>query len=188
MEQIDNWRNTAQNITTSLNNENQTIKSYFSVIGHIHKHDWLGACHATSAILHIMLSEKGESSSLYIGECKNGNIIFDHSWVEIDGHVFDAAISNTLIQNVSFPPVYWGNDLNNGKRTNTEYGISSGEGYDTQAAEIKNTSFGQYMDAFPNHKDGLWGVAKEIASLAGLNLNMRRLKEKYSLTEWNEKT
>lgn len=188
MDQIDTWLNTANNLTTTLSNEKQSIKSYFSVLRHIHRNQWIGACHATSAILHILLSEKNELSTLCIGECKYESIVFDHSWVEVNGQVYDAAISNTLIQNLSLPPVFCGTNLNDGKQTITSYGVNSGQGYDSDAAEIKNLPFGVYMDDFPNNKNGLWGVTKDIASLAGLNLNIRRLKEKYSNTEWNEKT
>ena len=73
-------------------------KTFFSVLKYIHKNNWTGACHATSSIMFLLLKEQGIDVNLYIGEVARESIIFDHSWLELDGKPIDAAISNTLIQ------------------------------------------------------------------------------------------
>ena len=40
--------------------------------------------------------------------------------------------------------------------------------------------FNQYMDGFPDEKDGLWGVVREVLSA---DINITSLREKYKDTK-----
>jgi hypothetical protein len=185
MSVLEKWKAEADNIDVSFCNKMHGIKSFFSILKFIHESDWQGACHASSAILYILFKEKGIDAGLYIGECQNGLIAFDHSWVEVEGKVFDAAISNTLA--LSFSPIYYDIDLNTGDIKSTKYGVVTGQGYDSSARMVKQLTFGDYMSGFPEYKNGLWGMLKDIGGNAGMNLNIARIKQKYHTTEWNEK-
>lgn len=188
MSGLEKWKAEADNIDVSFGNKMHGIKPFFSILKFIHKSDWQGACHASSAILYILFKEKGINAELYIGECQNGLIAFDHSWVEMEGKVFDAAISNTLVQGIAFPPVYYDIDLNTGDIKSTKYGVVTGQGYDSSVQMVKQVPFGDYMSGFPDYKNGLWGMLKDISGNAGMNLNVAKIKQKYHTTKWNEKT
>ena len=163
-------------------------KTFFAILNFIHKNDWTGACHATSSILYVLLKEQGLDVSLYVGEVKRGTIIFDHSWVELNNKPMDAAISSTLIDGISFSPVLNGFDLESGKPTEMEYGYISGLGFDQEIAPYINHPLGVYMDDFPGHPSGLWGLAKEIGKEIDLRLNTTKINNKYKNTQWLQKS
>lgn len=160
--------------------------TFFEILKFIHKNRWKGACHATSAIMYILLKEQGIDARLYIGECQRGSSAFDHSWIEIDGEVVDAAISKTWIQGKSFPPVLRNIDLKTGEKTKIVYGVHSGQGYGQLASTIKDLPLHMYMDIFPYHPEGLWGLAKEIGTRIGIKTNLEKMKGRYCLTKWEE--
>ncbi len=165
--------------------ENYRLKNtFFNVLSYIQKNDWSGACHASSAILFILLKEQGFEVDACIGEVSELPIFFDHSWVEINSQVIDAAISNTLVQGVNFPPVLLNYDLSSLDESTLNYGISNGSGLDAQAIMISQMSIGAYMDNFPGHPKGLWGVAKEIAKKQSLKLNIEAAKKKWGHCNW----
>ena len=59
------------------------------------------------------------------------------------------------------------------------YGID-GNGLDIEALIALNSSFNDYMDNFPFHKNGLWGVMEDITNK---KININKLKIKYSNTQ-----
>ena len=68
----------------------------------------MGACHASSAILFILLREQGYEAVPCIGEVSKQPIVFDHSWIEINGNIIDAATSNSLIPEINLSPILLG--------------------------------------------------------------------------------
>ncbi len=159
-------------------------KTFLNVLGYIHNQDWMGACHATTAILYVLLKEQEYEVNACIGEVSNPPIIFDHSWIEYEGKIIDASISNTLIQWLKFPPVFLSIDLVSEKETEFEYGCSSGGGIDPTADAISRMTIGAYMDNFPGHPQGLWGIAKQLAKKQSLHFNIAKAKSKYGEGEW----
>ena len=71
----------------------QTIKNLARFIS---DRKWYGACHASCAALYVALKELGFSPTLCAGEVDAHAFIFDHSWVELDGRIIDAAIAFPL--------------------------------------------------------------------------------------------
>jgi len=161
----------------------KTKKTFLNVLNYIEDQGWMGACHASTAIMYILLKEQGCEVQPCIGEVFKPSIIFDHSWIEYDGKVIDAAISNTLIQ-LNFPPVFLNIDMMTEKKTEFEYGCSSGGGMDILAADISKMTIGSYMDSFLGHPQGLWGIAKELAKKQSLMLNVEKAKSRYGGSEW----
>jgi len=134
--------------------------------------------------MYALLKEQECDVSAWIGKVGKSTIVFDHSWIEYDGKIIDAAISNTLVQGLGFPPVFLDYDLKSSEKTEFEYGFSNGNGIDPQAIEISNMTIGAYMDAFPGHSRGLWGIAKEIAKMQSLRFNVDAAKKKWGGSTW----
>jgi hypothetical protein len=112
---------------------------------------------------------------------------FDHSWIEIDDKVYDVAVYLTLNETMIYPPVIRGINIASKTLSEGRYGVKSGLGRNIDAKMIKSIPFNDYLDNFPEHRDGLWGYIKEIGLEVGLNLNIDILKEKYKDTKWIEK-
>ena len=183
---ITKFKKVAEQKLPSTPDNYKIATTFFEILKFIHKNNWEGACHATSAIMYILLREQGIDARLYIGECQQDSFVFDHSWVEIRGEVVDAAISMTWVQGMSFPPVLKNIDLDTGEKTKITYGVRSGQGYDQFASTIRDLPFYMYMDIFPNHPKGLWGVAMDMGKKLGVKTNLEKMKGKYGLTKWEE--
>jgi len=113
--------------------------------------------------MHILLSESGYNSIVKIGEVRIGNLVFDHSWIELDGKVLDVAIMNTLQDGIMFPPVFFGNSVASGKEVNYEYGVSNA--LDEIARRVLDMSIGRYI--MEGESIGSIEIMKDISSKAG---------------------
>lgn len=162
-------------------------KTFFYILKYIHQNDWTGACHATSAVMYILLKEQGIDVSLYIGEVARDGIIFDHSWIEYSGQPIDAAISNTLIQGIAFSPVFCGIELESGNPTESKYAYQSGQGLGPEMLFYSSNTLGGYLDRFPGHPKGLWGIASILAKELGVKFNIGKAKRKYFNEHWLHK-
>ena len=157
-------------------------------MGFVHRVNWQGACHATSAVLTILLREQKIKAEPFLGECRTFGIFFDHSWVEVDSRIYDVAISNSLNPQLNCAPVFSGLSVVTRQPTEVEYGVISGTGYDDYASMIKSTSFVEYVDNFSDHPKGLWGVAEKIGKDIGLRANSLKLKAAHSHIVWQERS
>ena len=72
-------------------------KKFFNLLAYIQENDWAGACHATTAIMFVLLHEQGIPSAPCIVVVSKDHIVFDHSWIEVNSKICDAAVTNTLI-------------------------------------------------------------------------------------------
>ncbi len=111
---------------------------------------------------------------------------FDHSWIEIDGEIYDAAISNSL-SDLNFPPVFSGIDLSSGSKPLVSYGTPSGKGYDADARRIRSISVLEYMSGFADHPQGLFGIAKLIGKKAGIQVSVNAIQKIASNAVWKER-
>lgn len=80
-----NWRENWALAIDGFACDDQIKKIIRGSFNFIVEHDYQGGCHLISAIIHILLTEKGYDSVVRIGEVKINNFVFDHSWVEIEG-------------------------------------------------------------------------------------------------------
>lgn len=129
---------------------------------YMQRKQWWGACHASCSALYVALSELGYSPKLCIGEMMGQGLYFDHSWIELDGKIIDMAISMTLLGGASASePILFGKNIRNGMEPIIEYGVP-GRGIEGESLIVMNLPFTDYMDAFPDEKDGLWGVVREL--------------------------
>lgn len=181
--------NTALNMIQNIENtllDNQcstsTIETIANLFRYMKEHQWVGACHATSSVLFVALSELGFEPVLCYGEVVCGNaFVFDHSWVEINNSVFDLACYMTLQNGLPVSnPVLFGNDIVTRTSPTLKYGIS-GRGLDMEARLVASMPFCDYMDGFPGEKQGLWGVLAKI--IADNNIDIDALRKKYANVE-----
>ena len=163
-------------------------KTFFTVLNYIQKNDWNGACHASSSVMYLLLKEQGVNAKLYLGEVKREGMTFDHSWLEVDGQPLDAAISNTQIKGIQFPAVFFGVELETEESTKSNYSFRSGSGLEPEMAFYNNNTLGFYLDGFPNHPKGLWGIASILAKEMGIKFNIGKAKKKYSNEQWLHKS
>lgn len=133
----------------------------------ITEHDYQGGCHLISAIIHILLTEKGYNPVVRIGEVQIEKVIFDHSWIELKGEVIDVAIMNTLQDGFKIPPVILGKSVATGQKVKYQYGVSSH--IDGTAQLVLSMSIGQYIMDGASH--GSLKIMKLIAKNAGISLN-----------------
>ena len=129
-----------------------------NLLRYMKKNNWIGACHATSSVLYVALSELGYSPRICYGEIEFGILrTADHSWIELDGKIIDLACYMTLIGGIPIAnPVILGRDVVTRRQPNIRYGISDGHGLDMQTRMFANMVFAEYMDNFPDEKNGLW--------------------------------
>ena len=137
---------------------------------------WWGACHASCSALYVALSELGYSPKLCIGEMLGQGLYFDHSWIELDGQILDIAISMTLLGGAPVSePIVFGKNIRSGKEPVIKYGVP-GRGIEGETLFVNSLPFVDYMDGFPDEKNGLWGVVQE---LLGRKVDIPDLREKY---------
>ena len=82
-------------------------------------------------------------------------LYFDHSWIILDDKMIDLAISMTLLGGApASGDIIFGKDIKTGLPPILDYGVP-GRGIEAQAKFVMELLFIQYMDSFPNEKDGL---------------------------------
>ena len=151
-----------------------------SMYRYMERKQWWGACHATCSALYVCLSETGYTPDLCIGEVLGKGLYFDHSWISVDGKIIDLAISMTLLGGApASGAIIMGKDIKTGLPPVLDYGVP-GRGIEGQAKFVMEIPFVQYMDSFPDAKDGLWGVVREILNT---DIDIPSLREKYKDTK-----
>lgn len=171
-----NWRENWTNGIEKHECEKQIKQIVRGAYDFIIEHDYQGGCHLISAILYILLTEKGYKPILKLGEVRVNDIIFDHSWIELDNKVIDVAIMNTLQDDVKLPPVLLGKSVATGCSVNYQYGVS--ENIDATAQLVIKQSIGQYIMAGSSH--GSFKIMELIAGKAGVTIdNVEDVISKY---------
>ncbi len=168
-------------------NENVT-GPYSALLKYMWKGECRGACHSTSAALYIMLRELGNKPSLCIGEVRAAGPYFDHSWVELDGLVFDVAVSLPDLSENGQPvggPVFASVDLYSTKNCELKFGIADGRGLDEKALIAYENTLADYAriqrviyrDA-PNESD-IWNLSEKLLQSIGMSSTSENLADKY---------
>ncbi len=143
---------------------------------YMQRKQWWGACHASCSALYVALFELGYSPKLCIGEMMGQGLYFDHSWIDLDGKIIDMAISMTLLGgSPASEPILFGKNIRNGMEPIIEYGVPR-RGIEGESLIVMNLPFIDYMDAFPDEKDGLWGVVRELLEK---EIDIEFLRNKY---------
>lgn len=178
MLQTKSYRIAAMDIPFAHQQKEKIFNSFFVILDYYKKNPNPGACHLISSIFHVLLGEQNVENDLCVGEVKVGEQYFDHSWIEIDGKVFDIAIQLGLDGSTN-APVYAGYDLLKEGAPDRIYGIASPSGFDRDAEQLVKTPFVKYMDAYPQFREGAWKIVKVISKELGLRVDIDQLRMKY---------
>lgn len=176
-------------IQSIVSNHNDCDKEIADAICNLYdymrKRKLIGGCHALSSALYVALSELGQEPVLYVGECQlPGQKPFDHSWICIDDQIIDLAVYMPLTMSINSisGPVIFDIDIVTMKRTTVNYGINTGLPMEAESMMVIDTSFHQYMSAYPMEDGGLWTVVKQIL-LPNKIVSCEYLLEKYKDVE-----
>ncbi|QFT87690.1 hypothetical protein FIU87_03410 [Bacillus sp. THAF10] len=183
MTQTKSFRVVADEIPFEHVQKDKIYKTFFAISDYYKKKPNPGACHLISSVFHVLLKEQDIENDLCIGEVLTENaLFFDHSWIEIDGRVFDIAIQLTL-QNETNPPVYAGYDLYTKRIAYRVYGVDSPSGFDLDAKKVFETPFLKYMNGYGNFKESAWQLVKVIGKDLRLNFDLKELPKRYANTQ-----
>lgn len=186
------WRATAEVVAEREGVHPAVLEIFFHVLEHIADEDWYGACHSSSTILYMLFQEHDIDAEILIGEVVAKPWQFDHSWIEIDGAIYDAA--------VAFPhpdgepvggPIFAGYDLSTDDETANKYGIGTFDTLGGDAQTIARLSIGTYY-TFADQRayvecvgngypapEPLWDRAARIAQAMGLSKTREQLASEH---------
>lgn len=184
------WRQRAIDIIGDEHLSRRLIVPFFEVVTFQERQGWYGACHADTAILYVLARELGLTNvKPIIGEAAYQSFPFDHSWLDVNGQVWDAALYRPLPSAEHLPvcgPVVANIDLATGQMAPITYGSHWRSEYRYHAKQVLSLSFVGYMSNYQYYNNGLWGVVKDIGEKLGLHLNIGRLKRQCTDVEWTE--
>jgi hypothetical protein len=183
--QLRRWLSDARCISTTDDTQRYTKHIFNATLKFVAQKHWQGACHATSAILALLLNARQVEAVPCLGECYVDGYYFDHSWVEIDGLVYDVAIALPLTPSRQKPPVFAGKSVDPTSPMRISYGVTSGTGLDHHAETVRQTPFVEFLDLFPDHPDGFCGLAVEIAKMASHKVTADELRGVASRLRWH---
>lgn len=153
-------------------------EAFVHVLAYILIKGYQGACHSTSAALTIVLREHGLEPQLCIGEVQFDQRYFDHSWVEFDGVVLDAAVSAPLPGGAFVGgPVFASLCLDDGEPTVLGYGATSGLGLGVEAIPAAGHNLLDYSRLQPTPT--IWELAAGVLNVMGHDVSTSTLKDKY---------
>lgn len=187
---MDDYINEALSLITAHKGTPSAVQDvYLSLLHYVEDVRLGGACHSTSAILHILLSEKGIQSVIRIGEVYSTEYRFDHSWIEIQGEIFDIAVGYPSEGGIKLSgPVFDGIDLHTLQPTALAYGCGLEGGLDEDAWLAASRSLGAYFqsadDNAANEPKGeehvpFWERAASIARACGIAKTSAELAADY---------
>lgn len=157
---------------------NKVRFAYDAIMQVICKNQWYGACHATSAMLFIALESEGYSPHLHLGQSK-ADKFFDHSWVTLDGEIYDTAIAFDLANKQYVGPTFAGIDLDTKSPTTMLYG-NSDLPFDETTHLPATGVITEYMDGNPK----LWELLRWVYERVGIPFDKELLWNKYSSVKW----
>lgn len=143
---IEKWTERARLVGAGENVPAVVNEVFLTVLSFIDATNSHGACHSTSAMLQILLKERGIESETKIGEVIARGFRFDHSWIEIDGAIYDAAVAYPDPEGEHVGgPVFCGIDLDAYAPLTNRYGFGAAGGLNPPASEVSLLSFGAYF-------------------------------------------
>lgn len=156
----------ANAITATIPNGEAVLARFAELLKFVVESDYCGGCHDSSAVLHMILAEAGIPSTLCIGEVGVGGFFFDHSWVEIDGLIYDAAVCMPHPDGeIVGGPVFGSIDLETELQSHLHFGAESGEGLGDAAQPALRLDLQGYSSVQPD--PDIWVLAVAMASRCG---------------------
>lgn len=163
-------------------------RTYWALLEFVHLNNFRGACHATTAMLHVLLRSQGIAGRPCIGELSRQRQAFDHSWYELNGRVYDVAISLPFDRGFDGNPVFAGTDLVTLDSPHWTYGTITGLSNDTGAVHVRSRSFLEYADQAPYHRDGLWHLVEKVGRRLKLRLEIPNMRSDFAAETWEDRS
>jgi hypothetical protein len=182
------WKERALVFDSQYSFNEKLVNTFFAVFDHSVKEAWRGACHGVSSILYILLKEQGIDCHLQLGFVKAESVPFPfcHSWITIDGEIFDVGLyrSNPSIISPNgylevSAPIFKGVNLETNQPTPIHFGVTT-KRIDRIYEQLSHMTLGEYLKGWPLHKDGLWGEIIDISKELDITVDIKELQEKYS--------
>jgi hypothetical protein len=140
--------------------------TFFELLKFVVENEYRGGCHDTSAVLYMLLAELGIESTLCVGEVGLGKKFFDHSWIEINGQIFDVAICMPLQAGLAVGgPLFANVDLSTGGLSTLQFGVQSGQGLCDVAHVVLDSDLVTYAKS--QREPNLWTLAVVMHSRCG---------------------
>jgi len=177
---LQHWLATAQELTPNTQTGRDLLNVFGKSLQWIYSKEYRGGCHDTSAAIYILLSELGLTPVLCIGEVKYGRSFFDHSWIELNNKIYDAAVCMPNLAGVPSSPVFASKDLTTNQDSELIYGVTSPMGYDEAAKTILNMTLREYSEFHSGDPNKVWNLTKTLAKEAGMKINIGKIRDKYS--------
>lgn len=141
---------------------------------------WYGACHATTAVLYAICKVLDIKCTPCIGEVLY-KIYFDHSWLVIDGAIYDLAITMPFEDACATGPIFKNIDLSTGKKVILQYGVQY-QGLDEQAQFAYSMPIYDYLKNSP--EINLINLVIDTLKLNGKYVSRNRLQQILSDDKW----
>lgn len=139
---------------------------------------WYGACHATTAMMFAFAKKIGIEATPCIGECEQvGYPPFDHSWLLIDGKIYDLAIAMPFEQSMVKGPVFASIDSRANALIDMKYGIKY-MGLGPEALMAYNHNIYDYLYGCPNPK--LINVVIDLAKNSHVYITRKWMEQNLS--------
>ena len=173
-----------RNIVHDAGSDDKLADILCSLLRFMQMKQWIGACHATTAVMYVALSESGFAPRCCIGEVfDNMFTLFDHSWIELDGKIIDLACAMTLLGNGNpiSAPIVLDVDTYSGGKYDMDYGVYK-YGLGLEAQMVMESPFVQFMDAYPDSPNGLWDI---VGVVLGKKLDIDEMRKKYATAHFD---
>jgi hypothetical protein len=145
-----------------------------------------GGCHALSAMAHVLLRELRVPSTLNAGWVllPSGNA-YTHSWVEVDGQVYDIACERPNRHRSEFQrsAVLVGLDVSSGLPAAEVYGGSSDKDFDAETIRIGTGTISSWLVPSGSY-DWFWRPMELLGQSVGLARSARGLRESHGEARW----
>lgn len=176
---IETWLLNAGQASSSLPNGRRLFQAYAVVLDFVWQNDWTGACHDSSAALFMILSEMGFSPKIIIGEVRAPAGTFDHSWIELDGKIYDVAVGFPGEDgHYVGPAVFASLNLDTGEPTELVYGVRSPNGLDDIGQQVAKANLEEYSAMQPEGRT-IWDLTPPIGAACGVRLRRSDLRRRY---------
>ncbi|MCL2072096.1 MAG: hypothetical protein FWH07_07690 [Oscillospiraceae bacterium] len=188
------WRSSVFEIAAKEGLDVQIPQIFYTLLRFISETNWNGACHGTSAVLYVIYSELGYKPRLCTGMVNAGIWSCGHSWIEMEGEIYDVSCYFPNSGSPRRMPVFHGKQLDTMANSEVLYGVSMpqlDEG--VKVVSAKATFAGIMAEKYPTLMNAnLWQVMDNICMLANVNIfdvvggviDARALREKYKDTRW----
>lgn len=184
------WYNNANKITTDENLDCRIAIIYFALLDFIIGRDWRGACHPVAAIFYMILCEQGFNPKLCAGIVRVKSGHFVHSWIELNGSIYDVACAFPCEDTTKIEPIFGGKKLDTLESPKAIYGFLSSLCTENESlqAVLSSTIFDVMAKSYEKlNGECLWSVMIYICSQTKIDfkpISGSDFLKKYSGIRW----